>query len=165
MNKVCIVGASGKLGRYMIQHALERGYEVVGVCREESLPKLDDLKDRISIIGGRTNDREVIRRGRRGLRRGTDGSGAVGYGPLLIGYGTGRSRFRAIPGPASSFPAAGILAVTERTGTPVFFLVTVKIATYVARIFRLVDIDDQVEACRRIFASDTQWDCRPWERP
>jgi putative NADH-flavin reductase len=28
--KVCIVGASGKLGQYMVQHALSRGYEVVG---------------------------------------------------------------------------------------------------------------------------------------
>ncbi len=28
--KICIVGASGKLGRYMVQHALDRGYEVVG---------------------------------------------------------------------------------------------------------------------------------------
>ena len=26
--KVCIVGASGKLGQYMVQHALDRGYEV-----------------------------------------------------------------------------------------------------------------------------------------
>ena len=32
--KVCIIGASGKLGRYMAQHALDRGYEVVGVCRK-----------------------------------------------------------------------------------------------------------------------------------
>ncbi len=39
--KVCIVGASGKLGRYMILHALDRGYEVVGVCRERSVSKLD----------------------------------------------------------------------------------------------------------------------------
>jgi putative NADH-flavin reductase len=34
--KVCIVGASGKLGRYMVQHALDRSYEVIGVCREEA---------------------------------------------------------------------------------------------------------------------------------
>ena len=26
--KVCIVGASGKLGQYMVQHALDRGYDV-----------------------------------------------------------------------------------------------------------------------------------------
>lgn len=33
--KICIVGASGKLGRYMVRHALERGYQVVGICREQ----------------------------------------------------------------------------------------------------------------------------------
>jgi hypothetical protein len=32
--RVCIVGASGKLGQYMVRHALDRGYEVTGVCRE-----------------------------------------------------------------------------------------------------------------------------------
>ncbi len=42
--RVCIVGASGKLGRYMVQHALDRGYEVVGVCREQSVGKLDAFK-------------------------------------------------------------------------------------------------------------------------
>jgi nucleoside-diphosphate-sugar epimerase len=40
MKRVCIVGASGKLGRYMVQQALDRGYEVVGVCRERSAGKL-----------------------------------------------------------------------------------------------------------------------------
>jgi hypothetical protein len=32
-----------------------------------------------------------------------------------------------------------------------------KIARWFGKIVRIVDIDDQVEACRRIFASDTQW--------
>ena len=58
---VCIVGASGKLGRYMVQHALDRGYEVVGVCREQSVGKLDAFKGRITVVPGATNDREVIK--------------------------------------------------------------------------------------------------------
>src|ERR687884_2373924 len=60
--KVCIVGASGKLGQHMIQHALDRGYEVVGVCREQSVDKLDQFKGRITIVPGATDDRDVIRR-------------------------------------------------------------------------------------------------------
>ncbi len=42
--KICIIGASGKLGTYMVQHALDRGYEVVGVCRERSVSKLDGVQ-------------------------------------------------------------------------------------------------------------------------
>ena len=48
--KVCIIGASGKLGQYMVQHALDRGYEVVGVCRDASVEKLDAFKERITVI-------------------------------------------------------------------------------------------------------------------
>jgi NAD(P)-dependent dehydrogenase (short-subunit alcohol dehydrogenase family) len=59
--RVCIVGASGKLGQYMVQHALDRGYEVVGVCREQSAAKLDGFTGRITVIPGATDDREVIR--------------------------------------------------------------------------------------------------------
>ena len=58
--KVCIVGASGKLGQYMVQHALGRGYEVVGVCRAQSVAKLDAFKGRVTVIPGPTDDREVI---------------------------------------------------------------------------------------------------------
>ena len=64
--KVCIVGASGKLGKYMVQHALDRGYEVVGVCREQSVGKLGALKGRMTVIPGATNDREVIKKAVRG---------------------------------------------------------------------------------------------------
>jgi hypothetical protein len=33
----------------------------------------------------------------------------------------------------------------------------VNVAGRLARLARVVDLDDQVEACRRIFASDTRW--------
>lgn len=58
--KVCIVGASGKLGKYMVQHALDRDYEVVGVCREHSVGKLDAFRGCITVIPGATNDREIV---------------------------------------------------------------------------------------------------------
>ena len=50
--KVCVVGVSGKLGQYMVQHALDRGYDVVGVCREKSVAKLDRYKGRIMVVPG-----------------------------------------------------------------------------------------------------------------
>jgi hypothetical protein len=33
----------------------------------------------------------------------------------------------------------------------------VSAAAWLGRLFRVVEIDDQVEACRRVFASDRQW--------
>ena len=60
--RVCIVGASGKLGNYMIARALEAGHDVVGVCRPGSVPKIPAvLAARIRIVPGATNDRDVIR--------------------------------------------------------------------------------------------------------
>jgi hypothetical protein len=32
-----------------------------------------------------------------------------------------------------------------------------KLARWIGQLTRLIDIDDQVDACRRIFASDTRW--------
>src|SRR5205085_10350705 len=66
--RVCIVGASGKLGQYMVQQSLDRGDEVVGLCREQSVGKLDPFKGRITVIPGATDDREVIKRANRSVR-------------------------------------------------------------------------------------------------
>src|ERR1044071_8613350 len=86
--KVCIIGASGKLGQYMIQHALDRGYEVVGVCRQESVAKLDAFKGRISIVPGATNDPEVIKR----AVAGCDGVLVVLVPRGVHGYSTGTAQ-------------------------------------------------------------------------
>ncbi|WP_206035566.1 NAD(P)H-binding protein [Roseomonas sp. HF4] len=60
MARICIVGISGKLGRYMVQHALDLGHEVVGVCRPGSVGKLDRFAGRITVFPGATDDRAVI---------------------------------------------------------------------------------------------------------
>lgn len=154
--KVCIVGASGKLGQYMIRHCLERGYEVVGVCREKSMEKLAAYKDRIRIEPGFTDDREVIKR----ALDGCDGvlTVLVPWGVNDYASGTAQAVLDLAPPGARLVFSCG-WHIT-RDGKDVYsrkFLLLLKAAGWVARTLRLVDIDDQVEACRRVFASDRNW--------
>ena len=154
--KVCIIGASGKLGQYMVQHALDRGYEVVGVCREKSVGKLDAFKGRITIIPGATNDRDVIKK----AVAGCDGvlTVLVPWGVHQYSSGTAQAVLDyARPGARLIFSCGWHIA---RDGQDVYsrkFKTQVKAAGWFGRLFRVVDIPDQVEACRRVFASDTRW--------
>jgi len=34
--KIAVVGAAGKTGRCLVREGIERGHEIVGVCREAS---------------------------------------------------------------------------------------------------------------------------------
>jgi len=156
IKKVCIVGASGKLGQYMVQHALDRGYEVVGVCRERSVGKLEPFKGRISVIPGATNDREVIKK----AVSGCDGvlTVLVPWGVHQYSSGTAQAVMDYARPEARLIFSCG-WHIT-RDGQDVYsrnFKRYEKAAGWIGRFTRLVDIDDQVEACRRIFASDTLW--------
>jgi len=44
--KVAIIGASGKTGTHLVRESLERGYQVVAVCRDSSVEKLDEFVGR-----------------------------------------------------------------------------------------------------------------------
>jgi NAD(P)-dependent dehydrogenase (short-subunit alcohol dehydrogenase family) len=154
--RVCIVGASGKLGRYMVQHSLDRGYEVVGVCREQSAGKLDPFKGRITVVPGATDDREVIRR----AVADCDGVLVVLVPRGVHGYSTGTAQAVLDHAP----PEARLVFSTgwhiTRDGQDVYpwkIRAIVRIGGPLARLARFADLDDQVEACRRIFASDTRW--------
>ncbi len=156
MKKVCIVGASGKLGQYMVQHALDRGYEVVGVCRERSVGKLDAFKGRITVIPGATNNREVIKK----AIAGCDGvlTVLVPWGVHQYSSGTAQAVLdHAPPGARLIFSCGWHITLDGQDVYSSTFKVIVKAVGWFGRIVRLVDIDDQVEACRRVFASDTQW--------
>jgi len=156
IEKVCIVGASGKLGQYMVQHALERGYEVVGVCREKSAGKLEAFKGRITVIPGATNDREVIKK----AVADCDGvlTVLVPWGVHDYSSGTAQAVLDyARPGARLIFSCGWHITMDGKDVYSWSLKAFEKAGGFIGRLFRLVDIDDQVEACRRIFASDTLW--------
>jgi NAD(P)-dependent dehydrogenase (short-subunit alcohol dehydrogenase family) len=154
--KVCVVGASGKLGRYMVQHALDRGYDVVGVCREESVPKLDAFKERITIVPGATDDREVIKR----AVAGCDGVLVVLVPWGVHGYSTGTAQAvldHAPPGARLVFSCGWHITRDGHDVYPFKIKLIVNVLGPIARLARFADLNDQVEACRQVFASDTRW--------
>ncbi|KOX12513.1 NAD(P)-dependent oxidoreductase [Nocardiopsis sp. NRRL B-16309] len=154
--KVCVVGASGKLGRYMVQHALDRDYEVVGVCREQSVGKLADFGDRITVVAGPTDDRGVIAR----AVEGCDAVLTVLVPWGVHGYSTGTARavlHLAPEGARLVFSCGWHVPRDEHDVYSFWSRVVMRVVTVLARLARVIDVDDQVRACRRIYASDTRW--------
>jgi NAD(P)-dependent dehydrogenase (short-subunit alcohol dehydrogenase family) len=154
--RVCIIGASGKLGKYMVGHAVDRGYEVVAVCREQSVAKLAEFDGRITIVPGATDDRDVIQR----AVAGCDGVLVVLVPRGVHGYASGTAQAvldYAEPGARLVFSCGWHIT---RDGQDVYtwkLKALVKVGGRLAQVARFADLDDQVEATRRIFASDTRW--------
>jgi len=140
----------------MIQHALDRGWEVVGVCRDESVAKLERFKGRITVMPGRTNDREVIRR----AVAGCDGVLTVlaPFGVEQYASTTAQAVLDlAPPGARLVFSCGWHITLDGQDTYSRTFLTLVKVFGWLARLVRFAELDDQVEACRRIFESDRLW--------
>src|ERR1051325_4662304 len=154
--RVCIVGASGKLGKHMVELALDRGHEVVAVCREQSVTKLADFDSQITIVPGATDDRDVIQR----AVAAADGVLVVLVPRGVHHYASGTAQAvldYAEPGARLVFSCGWHIT---RDGKDVYSRKLKTIVTvfgFVGRVARLAELDDQVEACRRIFASNTRW--------
>lgn len=156
MKKVCIVGASGKLGQYMIRHCLDRGYEVVGVCRERSVGKLEAFKERITIFPGDTNNRAVIQKSIAGC----DGvlTVLVPWGRRHYSTGTAQAVLDfARPDARLIFSCGWHISRDGQDVYPATIKREETLYRWIGRLTGMIDIDDQVEACRRIFASPARW--------
>jgi NAD(P)-dependent dehydrogenase (short-subunit alcohol dehydrogenase family) len=156
MKNVCIIGASGKLGRYMMQHCLDRGYKVNGVCRESSVGKLTQFKDRIAIYPGDTNNRDVIKK----AVAGCDGvlTVLVPWGRRQYSTGTAQAVLDfAQPDARLVFSCGWHITRDGLDKYSKSLKWQERAARWIGSLTRLIDIDDQIEACRRVFASDTRW--------
>jgi len=140
----------------MVQHSLDRGYEVVGVCREKSVSKLDPFKGRITVIPGATNDRQVIEQ----AVAGCDGvlTVLVPWGMHQYSSGTAQAVLDYAPtGARLIFSCGWHISMDGQDKYSSTFKTMEKVSGWLGRLLRVVDIDDQVEACNRVFASDTLW--------
>ena len=154
--RICIIGASGKLGQYMVQHALDRGYEVAGVCREKSVKKLSQFEGRITLFPGPTNDREVIRQAVKGCQ---------GVLVVLVPWGVHQystSTAQAVldhaePGARLVFSCGWHITLDGKDQFSRKLKWEIRVFGLIGKLFRVADIDDQVEACQRIFASSARW--------
>jgi hypothetical protein len=114
------------------------------------------VRDRIEFVPGPTNDRGVVAR----AVAGCDAVLTVLVPWGVDGYASGTAQAvldEAAPGARLVFSCGWHIT---RDGRDVYqwrLRAAVKIGGWVGRTLRIVDIEDQVEACRRIFASDTSW--------
>lgn len=154
--RVCIVGASGKLGRYMVRECLVRGYEVVGVCRDKSVGKLAEFEGRITVVPGATDDPAVIRR----AVAGCDGVLTVLVPWGMKGYSTGTARAvleAAAPEARLVFSCGWHISQDGKDVHSTSLRLQVVLGTFIGKLLRLVDVDDQVRACNLVFDSDRRW--------
>ena len=140
----------------MVQHCLDRGYEVAAVCRSRSVTKLDAYKGRITLFPGDTNDRDVIQKSVGDC----DGvlTVLVPWGRRNYSTGTAQAVLDyARPNAHLIFSCGWHITRDGQDVYPASMKREETLYRWIGRLTGMVDIDDQVEACSRIFASSTRW--------
>jgi hypothetical protein len=125
-------------------------------CAGRTVAKLEAFKERISVVPGATNDPEVIEK----AVAGCDGVLVVLVPRGVHGYSTGTAQAvldHAPPGARLVFSCGWHITRDGNDVYPWKLKALVKIFGPVARLARFADLNDQVEACERVFASDTRW--------
>ena len=155
MKRIAIIGISGKLGQYMTEHALARGYDVTGVCRPESVGKLARFGDRITVYPGRTDDAAAVAKAV---------VGADGVLTVLAPWGvsdyasrTARAVLDHAAPEARLIFSCGWHITRDGLDRYSWKLRAILAVMPVFRWLRLVDISDQYRATDLIFASDRKW--------
>jgi uncharacterized protein YbjT (DUF2867 family) len=154
--RVCVVGASGKLGQYMVAQLLETGTEVTCVCRAVSVSKLDRFKDRVTVFPGDTDDERVVA---------AAVAGCSGVLVVLVPWGVRQYSSRtatavmrhAPPGARLVFSCGWHISRDGRDRYSLCFRCIIACLGCCAKAVRLAELSDQVTATNAIFASDTRW--------
>ncbi len=156
MQRITIIGISGKLGQYMTEHALSRGYAVTGVCRPESVGKLAQFGRRINVIPGSTTDPEVIRKAVQ------DADGVL---TVLVPWGRDRMATRmaegvlkyARPDARLIFSCGWHVRLGDADSYPLKERIKSWVLGRIAKLTMMADIDDQEAAAQLVFGSDRDW--------
>ncbi len=110
----------------------------------------------ISIVPGLTNNREVIRQ----AVAGCEGvlTVLVPWGTQHYSTGTAQAVLdHAQTGARLIFSCGWHITRDGKDIYPASLMREEKIARWMSRLTGIIDLNDQIEACRRIFASDTLW--------
>ena len=155
--RVCVVGASGKLGRYMVRHCAGPG------ARGRRRVPRDQRRQARRVRRpdhGSCPERPTTARSSSGRSRAATACSSCWSRAASTAYSTGTAQAvldHAEPGARLVFSCGWHIT---RDGQDVYswkLKALVNIGGRLARLARFADLDDQVEACRRVFASDTRW--------
>lgn len=140
----------------MVEHCLKLGYQVVAVCREQSVDKLNRFSTKITVIPGATDNEDIIQK----AVKDCDGVLVVlvPWGIHRYASGTAQAVLKHARQDARLvFSCGWHISKDGLDKYPLKMRLLVSIFGFFGRLFRFFDINDQVAACQNVFESDLLW--------